>query len=88
MGQRTFFSLNWPDLARQWLPIIDHPYDKATSEFLVTAPAQYQVAANGLLQEGTGPGRWAPVDALETGRADRIMAERGGGGAVLRAVFR
>ena len=50
-GDRTFFSWNWPTLARQWLPLIDHPSDKATSEFLVTAPAQYQVVANGLLQE-------------------------------------
>jgi aminopeptidase N len=50
-GERTFFSANWPDKARQWLPMIDHPYDKATSEFLVTAPARYQVVANGLLQE-------------------------------------
>lgn len=50
-GERTFFSWNWPTLARQWLPMIDHPYDKATSEFLVTAPAKYQVVANGLLQE-------------------------------------
>jgi len=50
-GDRTFFSLNWPNLAREWLPMIDHPYDKATSEFLVTAPARYQVVANGLLQE-------------------------------------
>jgi aminopeptidase N len=50
-GERTFFSVNWPDKARQWLPTVDHPYDKATSEFLVTAPAHYQVVANGLLQE-------------------------------------
>jgi aminopeptidase N len=50
-GDRTFFSWNWPTLARQWLPMIDHPSDKATSEFLVTAPAKYQVVANGLLQE-------------------------------------
>ncbi|HEX3878537.1 MAG TPA: M1 family metallopeptidase, partial [Bryobacteraceae bacterium] len=50
-GERTYFSLNWPDRARQWLPIIDHPSDKATSEFLITAPAKYQVVANGLLQE-------------------------------------
>jgi aminopeptidase N len=49
--ERTFFSHNWPDKARQWLPVIDHPYDKATSEFIVTAPAKYQVVANGLLQE-------------------------------------
>ena len=50
-GERSFFSVNWPDLAHQWLPTIDHPYDKATSEFLVTAPAKYQVVANGLLVE-------------------------------------
>ncbi len=58
-NDRTFFSQNWPDLARQWLPIVDHPYDKATSEFLITAPAKYQVVANGLLQEETdlGDGR-------------------------------
>ena len=58
-GERTFFSQNWPNLARQWLPMIDHPYDKATSEFIITAPAKYQVIANGLLQEQTdlGDGR-------------------------------
>ena len=50
-GERAFFSNNWPDRARQWLPTIDHPYDKATSEFIVTAPAQYQVVANGRLEE-------------------------------------
>lgn len=52
-GDRTFFSVNWPNKARQWLPMIDHPYDKATSEFIVTAPVHYQVVANGLLQEET-----------------------------------
>jgi aminopeptidase N len=50
-GERCFFSSNWPDLAHQWLPTIDHPYDKATGEFLVTAPARYQVVANGALEE-------------------------------------
>ena len=50
-GQRTFFSANWPDLARQWLPVVDHPYDKAACEFIVTAPARYQVVANGRLVE-------------------------------------
>lgn len=49
--ERTFFSENWPDRARQWLPMIDHPHDKATSEFLVTAPSRYQVVSNGTLQE-------------------------------------
>ena len=50
-GERTAFSENWPNRARQWLPMIDHPYDKATGEFIVTAPAEYQVVANGLLVE-------------------------------------
>ena len=50
-GERTVFSENWPNSARQWLPMIDHPYDKATGEFIVTAPAHYQVVANGLLVE-------------------------------------
>ena len=58
-GDRTFFSDNWPDKARQWLPVVDHPSDKATSEFRVTAPAHYQVVSNGLLVEETdlGDGR-------------------------------
>jgi aminopeptidase N len=50
-GDRTFFSDNWPDRARNWLPTVDHPYDKATSEMIVTAPAHYQVVSNGLLVE-------------------------------------
>jgi aminopeptidase N len=50
-GERCFVSVNWPTSARQWLPMIDHPYDKATSEFLITAPARYQAVANGRLVE-------------------------------------
>ena len=57
-GERTFFSDNWPNRARNWLPTVDHPYDKATSEMVVTAPAHYQVVSNGLLVEQTdGPGQ-------------------------------
>jgi aminopeptidase N len=52
-GDRTFFSDNWPNRARNWLPTIDHPYDKAMSEMVVTAPAHYQVVSNGLLVEET-----------------------------------
>lgn len=52
-GDRTFFSDNWPNRTRQWLPTIDHPYDKATSEFIVTAPSHYQVVSNGLQAEVT-----------------------------------
>ncbi len=50
-GDRTFFSDNWPNRARNWLSVVDHPYDKATSEFIVTAPDNYQVVSNGLLLE-------------------------------------
>ncbi len=52
-GDRSFFSDNWPIKARHWLPTIDHPYDKATTEMVVTAPAHYQVISNGLLIEET-----------------------------------
>ena len=52
-GERTFFSDNWPSRARHWLPTIDHPYDKATCEFVVSAPARYQVVSNGLIVEET-----------------------------------
>src|SRR6185369_15837488 len=48
-GERTAFSENWFNQARQWLPTIDHIADKATGEFIVTTRAEYQVVANGAL---------------------------------------
>jgi aminopeptidase N len=55
-GDRTFFSDNWPNRARNWLPTIDHPYEKAMNEFVVTAPAHYQVVSNGVrIEETDGP---------------------------------
>lgn len=50
-GERTAFSENWWNQARQWLPMIDHIADKATGEFIVTTRADYQVIANGALIE-------------------------------------
>ena len=50
-GERTIFANNWPNQVRNWLPTIDHPYDKATGEMIVTAPAHYQVVSNGVLVE-------------------------------------
>ncbi|NQU87577.1 MAG: hypothetical protein HQ541_17625 [Mariniphaga sp.] len=47
-GDRTFFADNWPDRAQYWIPTVDHPSDKATVEFLVTAPEHYQVVSNGI----------------------------------------
>lgn len=55
-GDRSFFNENWPNRARHWLPTIDHPYEKATSEFIVTAPNHYQVISNGLLMEESNLG--------------------------------
>jgi aminopeptidase N len=52
-GERTAFSENWYNRARQWLPMIDHVADKATGEFIVTTRADYQVIANGALVEET-----------------------------------
>ena len=54
-GDRSFFTDNWPNKARNWIPTIDHPYDKATSEFKVYAPSTYQVVSNGLLKEESFP---------------------------------
>jgi len=51
LGDRSFFNENWPNRGRHWLPIVDHPHDKATSEFIVKAPSHYKVVSNGLLIE-------------------------------------
>ena len=47
-GRRTFFADNWPDRAHRWLPVQDHPSDKATVSFRVEVPAGLQVIANGV----------------------------------------
>jgi aminopeptidase N len=50
-GHRTFFADNWPNRAHNWIPCNDHPSDKASVEFIVTAPQHYQVISNGILVE-------------------------------------
>ena len=50
-GHRTFFGDNWPNRAHNWLPCADLPGDKATVDFVVTAPIHYSVIANGLKTE-------------------------------------
>lgn len=50
-GSRSFFGDNWPDRAKNWLPVIDHPSDKAQVEFKITAPKHYEVIASGALVE-------------------------------------
>jgi aminopeptidase N len=50
-GDRTFFADNWPDRAHNWIPCNDRPDDKASFEFIVTAPGKMQVISNGELVE-------------------------------------
>ena len=52
-GDQSVFADNWPDRARHWFPSIDHPSDKATVEFFITAPVKFDVVANGALVETT-----------------------------------
>ena len=52
-GDKTFFGDNWPNRAHYWFPCIDHPSDKATIDYIVTAPNNYQVVANGIQIEET-----------------------------------
>ena len=50
-GDRGFFGDNWPDRGHQWLPVIDHPFDKSSVDFTVIAPMHYSVIANGIKVE-------------------------------------
>jgi aminopeptidase N len=52
-NDRTFFADNWPNRGRNWLPIIDHPLDKAAVEWEIIAPLHYEVIANGVRVEET-----------------------------------
>lgn len=52
-GNRSFFSDHWPNRAHNWLPCNDHVADKASVEFIVTAPEHYQVVSNGIQIEET-----------------------------------
>jgi aminopeptidase N len=47
-GDRGFFGDNWPDRAHHWLPVVDHPFDKSSVDFSVSAPIYYSVVANGI----------------------------------------
>lgn len=56
-NRRSFFADNWPDRGHNWLPCHDTPSDKATVEFIVTAPLHYQVVSNGIQVEETNLGK-------------------------------
>lgn len=50
-GNRTFFADHWPNRAHNYLPCIDHPYDKASVDFIILAPDKYKVVGSGILIE-------------------------------------
>jgi len=58
-GARAAFADDWPDRAHRWLPVSDHPSDKASVEWEVDAPDHWRVVANGapLGTSATGEGR-------------------------------
>jgi aminopeptidase N len=53
-GRWTYFGDNWPNRARHWIPSIDHPSDKATVTWRITAPMNRTVVANGKLVSSHG----------------------------------
>ncbi len=71
-GRRIFFTDNWPDAASRWFPSIDHPSDKAAVDYIITAPAEYTVVANGhkvldeFLPDGLRKTRWVEPAAIPT----------------------
>ena len=92
-GERTFFGDNWPNNARNYLPVVDHPSDKATCSFAVNAPATYRVIANGkLVNESALPNgrkltRWQentpiPTKVMVIGAAHFAVEEVGSVGNV------
>lgn len=90
-GDRTVFADNWPNRAHHWFPSVDHPYDKAKVEFDVTAPARYDVIANGRLAEATSLQNgmrlttWRedvdiPVYCMAVGATEFSLLDAGGSG--------
>ena len=74
-GHWTWFGDNWPDRARNWLPTVDHPSDKATVSFTVRAPSARTVVANGTplgISQLSGPDagrsetRWREASPIAT----------------------
>ncbi len=90
---RSFFGDNWPNRAHHWLPTVDHPTDKAPVGFAVTAPAHYQIVANGKLVEqkvfpnGQQISRWnndapLPTKVMVIGAADFAIQSVGNVGDI------
>jgi aminopeptidase N len=97
-GRRVYFAENWPDKAHFWFPSIDHPSDKATVDFFVTAPEKYDVVANGrlvetrLLNAGRKLTRWSegvpiPTYCMVIGVAEFSVTHAGNASTVPLMVY-
>lgn len=49
-GRPSFFADNWPDRARHFIPVVDHPAFKAPVTWEIEAPGRMRVVANGVLE--------------------------------------
>jgi aminopeptidase N len=87
-GDFGAFADNWPNRAHHWFPSIDHPSDKATVDFTVTAPDAFDVVANGTLletvslQNGAKQWRWSestpiPVHCMVVGATQFAVVRAG-----------
>ena len=65
------FGDNWPNRGRHWLPLVDHPGDKATVTWTIDAPAALTVVANGTRTDSATRGgrtvwRWSEKHPIPT----------------------
>ena len=70
----TYFGDNWPDRGRHWLPSVDHPSDKATVTWIVRAPSDRKVVANGLRVSETPIVNTRPARTQTRWRQDQPIA--------------
>jgi aminopeptidase N len=90
-GDPATFADNWPNRAHFWIPSVDHPSDKATVEFIVTARAVFDVIANGtllsatMLENGMKRTHWSeatpiPVHCMVIGATEFAIVPNGSSG--------
>jgi aminopeptidase N len=91
--KRTFFGDNWPNRAHNWLPCNDVPLDKASLEFIITAPQHYSIVSNGIkineevLTDSTKRTHWKedvllPTKVMVIGAADFAVGDAGNAGGI------
>jgi aminopeptidase N len=86
-GEEVIFSFHEPSFARRWLVVYDDPSDKASLEWLITAPEDLVVAANGELVGTTtenGESTWnfvldgpIPTYLMAVHLSDYVLLESG-----------